>query len=248
MMDPNAMSCNDWEEKLAFVDELSASEREALDLHLASCLSCARILQEYRTMQILIQNLPVTGPQPEFPSRLRQLWESEKLQTAELEKAKLVDEASRTAENSESYHSIPQFRYVVSASRPELGRSVGYWARRRRLLVLWLGIALLVQVMLLVIVSVVNWLSSPTSLLTMVAAFSIALMDVIVILLVGLFTAGLCDWLYMLKMQHAVRALELHRAKRITDGRIPTVPGVPDCRRPNRVQNKQIDQEAFTNP
>src|ERR1700716_988313 len=109
MMDTKTMSCNDWEERLAAVDKLSSSEREALDLHLASCLSCARILKEYRRMQILIQNLPATGPQLEFPSRLRQLWESEKSQAAESEKAKMVGEVNRNVENKPNYSSLPQF-------------------------------------------------------------------------------------------------------------------------------------------
>jgi hypothetical protein len=79
-MDPKSISCSNWEERLTSVDEddLSHEEREALDQHIASCQSCATLREEFSAMRVLIRDLPITGPQPAFPDKLRQLWEAEK--------------------------------------------------------------------------------------------------------------------------------------------------------------------------
>lgn len=57
MNEPMPTPCPEWEEKLAGVDldDLSASEREALNLHLLSCTACAAALADYQRMDSLVE-------------------------------------------------------------------------------------------------------------------------------------------------------------------------------------------------
>jgi anti-sigma factor RsiW len=56
MNEPMPTPCPEWEEKLAGLDldELSASEREALNLHLLTCTACAAALADYQKIDLLI--------------------------------------------------------------------------------------------------------------------------------------------------------------------------------------------------
>lgn len=76
MNEPILTPCPEWEEKLAAfdLDDLSASEREALNSHLLSCSACAAALADYRRMdslidQALTSDLPLELPQDFAASR-----------------------------------------------------------------------------------------------------------------------------------------------------------------------------------
>src|SRR5258708_166 len=70
MNEPMPTPCPEWEEKLAAfdLDDLSASEREALNRHLLSCTVCASALADYQKMDLLIDqaftsDLPLDLPE-----------------------------------------------------------------------------------------------------------------------------------------------------------------------------------------
>src|SRR5438270_10932216 len=76
MNEPMPTPCPEWEEKLAAfdLDDLSASEREALNFHLLSCSACASVLADYQRMDLLIDQalsseLPLELPEDFAASR-----------------------------------------------------------------------------------------------------------------------------------------------------------------------------------
>jgi len=58
MNHPKPTPCAEWEEKLAAIypGDLSPSEREDLNAHVASCPACEAILAEYHEMDTLIRD------------------------------------------------------------------------------------------------------------------------------------------------------------------------------------------------
>jgi anti-sigma factor RsiW len=67
------ISCADFPELLyAFVaNELPTARREEIEAHLASCPDCTRLLQEYRQVIALGQQLPDVPPPKSLLERLR---------------------------------------------------------------------------------------------------------------------------------------------------------------------------------
>lgn len=70
MNEPISTPCPEWEEKLTHIDpeDLSDSEREALDSHLQTCSICASVYADYKRMDLLIDqalssDLPLELPQ-----------------------------------------------------------------------------------------------------------------------------------------------------------------------------------------
>ena len=83
MNEPMPTPCPEWEEKLAAfdLDDLSASEREALNFHLLSCSACASALADYQRMDLLIDqaltsDLPLELPQDFAASRQHHVTET----------------------------------------------------------------------------------------------------------------------------------------------------------------------------
>ena len=75
MMDhPMYTPCAQWAEKLAAThpDDLSPSDRAALDMHIASCPACATVRAEYQAIDALILDLPGVEPMPDLPIWLLQ--------------------------------------------------------------------------------------------------------------------------------------------------------------------------------
>src|SRR2546428_4373897 len=75
MMDhPMYTPCAEWEEKLAAThpDDLSPSDRVALDMHVASCPACATVRAEYQAIDALILDLRGVEPLPDLPIWLLQ--------------------------------------------------------------------------------------------------------------------------------------------------------------------------------
>jgi len=70
------MPCADWAESLIAtnLDDLSPSDREALDSHTQSCPACAAFLAEYRFVDDLLHKLPPVEPLPGLPPRLLKFW------------------------------------------------------------------------------------------------------------------------------------------------------------------------------
>jgi hypothetical protein len=68
------MPCADWVEKLAikYPDDLTYAERVALNVHLASCSTCAAIHSSYQVIGERINNLPPVEPLPGLPYELLQ--------------------------------------------------------------------------------------------------------------------------------------------------------------------------------
>ena len=60
MKDPMFKPCAAWAEKLAAThpDDLSPSERAALEAHIAECPACAAVRDEYRLMDTRILDFP----------------------------------------------------------------------------------------------------------------------------------------------------------------------------------------------
>ena len=74
MKDEILMPCTEWAEKLAarHPEDISPSDRTALNNHIASCKACAAVYTAYRTMEINVRALPTTSL-PGLPyDRLRQ--------------------------------------------------------------------------------------------------------------------------------------------------------------------------------
>src|SRR5436305_2616807 len=76
MNQPMPTPCPEWQEKLAAInlDDLSASEREALNLHLQSCSACAAVFADYQRLDLLIDqaltsDLPLELPEDFAASR-----------------------------------------------------------------------------------------------------------------------------------------------------------------------------------
>ncbi len=63
MKDFMPVPCDEWAEKLAatHANDLSLAEQEALDAHIASCISCAAVRTEYLAMKAFLQDIPDTG-------------------------------------------------------------------------------------------------------------------------------------------------------------------------------------------
>ncbi len=82
MKQPILTPCPSWAEKLAAThpNDLSPSEREALQAHIASCPTCASIRTEYEAMGTYLGQLPAVAPRPGLPPGLLRLWQ-EDLQT-----------------------------------------------------------------------------------------------------------------------------------------------------------------------
>ena len=90
MNEPLPTPCPEWEEKLgAFdLDDLSASEREALNLHLLTCSACASILADYQRMDLLIDqaltsDLPLELPEDFGASRQDDVTETQHIEQME---------------------------------------------------------------------------------------------------------------------------------------------------------------------
>jgi hypothetical protein len=62
------MPCTDWVQKLAarHPDDLSASDRIALNEHLALCQACSEVHAAYKKMEAAIHSLPMSKPVPVF--------------------------------------------------------------------------------------------------------------------------------------------------------------------------------------
>jgi DNA-binding CsgD family transcriptional regulator len=75
MMDhPMYTPCAEWAEKLAAThpDDLSPSDRAALDMHVASCPTCATVRAEYQAIDMLILDSSGIEPLPDLPIWLLQ--------------------------------------------------------------------------------------------------------------------------------------------------------------------------------
>ena len=66
------MSCARWEEKiLGYVDgRLKEGERLEMEKHLAACPACRVRVNEFRTVNVLLDELPMIEPSPAFDIRL----------------------------------------------------------------------------------------------------------------------------------------------------------------------------------
>ena len=69
------LPCSPWAEKLAAThpDDLTSTERQQLQAHLASCASCSAIRAEYEIMGRAISQLPTIDPVPELSPALSAL-------------------------------------------------------------------------------------------------------------------------------------------------------------------------------
>ncbi len=69
---PMYTACAAWAEKLASThpDDLSPSDRAALDMHIASCLACATVRAEYQAIDTLILDSSGVEPLPDLPIKL----------------------------------------------------------------------------------------------------------------------------------------------------------------------------------
>ena len=75
MMDhPMYTPCAEWAVKLAAThpDDLSPSDRVALDMHVASCPACSTVRAEYQAIDELMLDLPGVEPMPDLPIWLLQ--------------------------------------------------------------------------------------------------------------------------------------------------------------------------------
>jgi hypothetical protein len=72
MTTPHAAPHPEWEQLLAIthLDDLSPSQRSALEAHLASCSGCAAVHADYQRMDTYIQHVPTSRPLPAFPPQL----------------------------------------------------------------------------------------------------------------------------------------------------------------------------------
>ena len=64
----NHTPCSDWVQKLSarHPDDLSPSDRIALNEHLALCQACSKVHTAYQTMEAAIRSLPMCKPMPVF--------------------------------------------------------------------------------------------------------------------------------------------------------------------------------------
>jgi len=64
----NPTPCSDWVQKLSarHPDDLSPSDRNALNEHLALCQACCEAHAAYKTMEVAIRSLPLCKPVPVF--------------------------------------------------------------------------------------------------------------------------------------------------------------------------------------
>jgi hypothetical protein len=210
MMDPKPLSCSNWEEQLASVDEndLSPLEREALDQHIASCPSCAVLREEYAAMRCLIRGLPVTGPQPEFPQKLRRLWEAEVSSDSFPERGVALDSGSEHLEKESSVGNRSGSR-----GKQKKRHSMPY---RQTISLTLVGMGLFALSMLLILLTTVSANSLNvllmTTLIVIVAFFSCVLALLGSIL--GISTIR--DRIHMQSVQRELRGLECrimkHRA------------------------------------
>jgi len=90
MNEPMPTPCLEWEEKLAGIDldDLSASEREALNIHLLTCPACTSALADYQRMDLLIDqaltsDLPLELPEDFAASRQPHVTETEHVEQME---------------------------------------------------------------------------------------------------------------------------------------------------------------------
>jgi hypothetical protein len=75
MIQSNLMPCTDWVQKLAarHPDDLLASDRIALNEHLALCPVCSEVHTAYKKMETAIHSLPLSKPMPVFSYQLSRL-------------------------------------------------------------------------------------------------------------------------------------------------------------------------------
>jgi hypothetical protein len=71
----NPTPCSDWVQKLSarHPDDLSPSDRFALNDHLALCRACTEVHTAYKTMEAAIRSLPMSKPVPVFSYQHSQL-------------------------------------------------------------------------------------------------------------------------------------------------------------------------------
>jgi anti-sigma factor RsiW len=72
MTTPQPAPHPEWAQLLAIThpDDLSPSQRAALEAHLAICPGCAAARADYLRMDAYIQHLPTSRPLPAFPPQL----------------------------------------------------------------------------------------------------------------------------------------------------------------------------------
>ena len=77
--DPMLNPCPEWAEKLAAThpDDLSLSEREALEMHVSSCSACTIVRAQYQKLATLLRDLPADDPPPVLPPKLLHLREED---------------------------------------------------------------------------------------------------------------------------------------------------------------------------
>jgi hypothetical protein len=75
MIKSNLLPCTDWVQKLAArnLDDLSISERSALNEHLALCRACNEVHTAYQTLEKSFLNLLSSKPAPVFSLQLPRL-------------------------------------------------------------------------------------------------------------------------------------------------------------------------------
>ena len=68
--------CPEWEEKIAAThpNDLSTSERQALEKHVESCKACADTLTQYLSMDTQLRYSSRVEPLPELPPELLKIW------------------------------------------------------------------------------------------------------------------------------------------------------------------------------
>ena len=64
--------CSQWVEKLSALQlhDLASPDKEETERHIATCLACSSVLEQYRQMDILLKGLPAVVPHEQLPVHL----------------------------------------------------------------------------------------------------------------------------------------------------------------------------------
>jgi glycosyltransferase involved in cell wall biosynthesis len=102
--------CPEWAEKLAafYSGDLTPSDQEALDAHIASCQTCAAVLADYHNMDECIHRALSAQPLPSFTPQLLQ----PDLAPA-LEKSQGRISSRETISNQENHQGLPRITAVI---------------------------------------------------------------------------------------------------------------------------------------